>query len=1015
MNDHKKVKKIMAFRLSIILILILFSFPLFGINQLQGLQIALTDWGFENTREKQEDAIRSILQKASDQFYNAVFFEVREAGESAYQNKNGTWSTLLNETDPGFDPLQFALNEAHRLGLKLYAQFDVLRGYSKVNKPQSPQHVFQKNSQTWFLIDDKGNFIEDNAAYYLDPANPKVISYLKKEINNLVSRYSLDGLFFTQLIYPNSDVLLTQAFKDKYEEVKEFVKIDEPEYARQIITSCLEALVAEAKLIKPYLFISAEAEPLMQYSKSNKEMNPADTYNFQDAASWLNKKRVDAIIPRLHVRSKSFNSLYNMYADACIENDYVLASVKGDVDLYRDSDVKKSLEYLEKKENRGAVIYSATDALKGKAPFTEKADLPYLARTHHISKSIELDMSGQDVPAGLVYCDADTSFHILDAEKKLSIVIPELPQNLNFQTMTLKMRFQTRDWVVPYRYDLLSNIRLQRPDQFIELRKAPEFITRDSSFAFLFRASPGQTMINGEEIQAYSNTRIFWKDLALNPLGFLTYVRGSVSNNDKTLFYEDIFMGNFPDTTKREAIVLESVSPQDTVYLPPDDALRFTFTSKIADELDTILLYANGQTLPLYYTGKKFVGEVSCSLFPVNTIVYLQVAARDIQGKDYAYNLPVTLKILEKESFPMVETKVDFAQVSYALGEVRLGGPYMNEFPKGVRFVTDGKFGTNFRLKLSETDYGYIPENEIKALPKGTPRAQYNMMNLHVKPDSTKDVLTIPWPEPVPYTMLAQPELKRIRIRLYGVHSNSTWLTHLDNLQVIDYVTWEQLDAETYDIYVYLQDSDIWGYNLIQNEKSLTFTIKHPPKRKALKIAIEAGHGGDWNWGAVGLSGLKEKDINQDTAEKLRDILRGKGYEVFEIRPGDTAPKLRDRWLLTNELDPDLFVSIHANAAGGDYLRVDGTSTYYNNPFWRSFAELGYKKLLELDLDEFGVIGSFNYMMCRMTQRPSMLVEQAFMSHAEDENKMADPEFRQQIAQKVAETIEEYLDNKLSK
>jgi N-acetylmuramoyl-L-alanine amidase len=52
-------------------------------------------------------------------------------------------------------------------------------------------------------------------------------------------------------------------------------------------------------------------------------------------------------------------------------------------------------------------------------------------------------------------------------------------------------------------------------------------------------------------------------------------------------------------------------------------------------------------------------------------------------------------------------------------------------------------------------------------------------------------------------------------------------------------------------------------------------------------------------------------------------------------------------------------------------------------------------------------------MMCRMTQRPSMLVEQAFMSHAEDENKLADPEFRQQIAQKVAETIIEYVDEKL--
>ena len=94
-------------------------------------------------------------------------------------------------------------------------------------------------------------------------------------------------------------------------------------------------------------------------------------------------------------------------------------------------------------------------------------------------------------------------------------------------------------------------------------------------------------------------------------------------------------------------------------------------------------------------------------------------------------------------------------------------------------------------------------------------------------------------------------------------------------------------------------------------------------------------------------------------------------------------------------------------------MRIEGTSTYYHNPFWRDFAEIGYEKLRELPLDEFGMVGSFNYMMCRMSQRPSMLVEQAFMSHAEDEDKLADPAFRTQIAQKIAEALNEYINNKL--
>jgi N-acetylmuramoyl-L-alanine amidase len=107
--------------------------------------------------------------------------------------------------------------------------------------------------------------------------------------------------------------------------------------------------------------------------------------------------------------------------------------------------------------------------------------------------------------------------------------------------------------------------------------------------------------------------------------------------------------------------------------------------------------------------------------------------------------------------------------------------------------------------------------------------------------------------------------------------------------------------------------------------------------------------------------------------------------------------------------DADIFVSIHANAGGGGYLRVAGTSTYYNNPFWAPLAETIYDRLLELKLKEFGVVGSFNYTPIRLSEMPSVLVEQAFMSNAEDEEKLADPLFRQQMAQKIYEGIIEYL------
>jgi N-acetylmuramoyl-L-alanine amidase len=107
----------------------------------------------------------------------------------------------------------------------------------------------------------------------------------------------------------------------------------------------------------------------------------------------------------------------------------------------------------------------------------------------------------------------------------------------------------------------------------------------------------------------------------------------------------------------------------------------------------------------------------------------------------------------------------------------------------------------------------------------------------------------------------------------------------------------------------------------------------------------------------------------------------------------------------------DMLISIHANAGGRGYLSVDGTSTYWHNPFWAPLAEAVYDRLLELDLDEFGVVGSFNYTVTRVSQMPSVLVEQAFLSHAEDEEKLADPDFRQQMAEKICQGIIDYLKN----
>jgi len=161
--------------------------------------------------------------------------------------------------------------------------------------------------------------------------------------------------------------------------------------------------------------------------------------------------------------------------------------------------------------------------------------------------------------------------------------------------------------------------------------------------------------------------------------------------------------------------------------------------------------------------------------------------------------------------------------------------------------------------------------------------------------------------------------------------------------------------------------------------------------------------------GAVGLSGLLEKNVNLDLSLRLGQLLELMGAEIVQVRDSDKDMGLIEKRDIVKNSKADLFVSIHANAGGGGYLRAAGTSTYWNNPFWAPLAENIYRRLLETGLKEFGVVGSFNYTPIRLSETPSILVEQAFMSNAEDEEKLADPLFRQQMAEKISIGIMDYL------
>lgn len=143
---------------------------------------------------------------------------------------------------------------------------------------------------------------------------------------------------------------------------------------------------------------------------------------------------------------------------------------------------------------------------------------------------------------------------------------------------------------------------------------------------------------------------------------------------------------------------------------------------------------------------------------------------------------------------------------------------------------------------------------------------------------------------------------------------------------------------------------------------------------------------------------------------RLKSLLEAKGAKVVLSRDKDTGPTMAERKKIFNEANIDLMISIHNNS-GGSPLNTMGTSTFYKYISNRELASCMLDRLLELGLKNFGLTGNFNFSLNAPTEYPNVLLEVLFMSSLPEEEKLADPDFRQQVAEKALLGLEDYLNS----
>lgn len=172
------------------------------------------------------------------------------------------------------------------------------------------------------------------------------------------------------------------------------------------------------------------------------------------------------------------------------------------------------------------------------------------------------------------------------------------------------------------------------------------------------------------------------------------------------------------------------------------------------------------------------------------------------------------------------------------------------------------------------------------------------------------------------------------------------------------------------------------------------------------KVFISAGHGGS-DSGAVG-NGFKEKDLNLSIALACRDYLVANGVEVKMSRTTDEDDGINQEAAESNAYGPDVTVSIHNNAGGGD-----GVETWYSivGGLSKTCAENILDEVVKIGQNSRGAKkkagsnGKDYYGFIRMTKAPAVIVECAFIDNATDIQIVADEDKRRNMGIAIAKGI----------
>ena len=270
---------------------------------------------------QQAEMIR-ILDRAATLKLNAIVFQVRPAADALYRSKLEPWSAYLSGRqgrDPGYDPLRFAIDEAHKRGLELHAWFNPYRAKHPADKgPLASNHIARTNPT---VVKPYGPYL------WMDPGEPIVQKRSRDVFLDVVRRYDVDGVHIDDYFYPYPEK--DAPFPDGNVYARYGNGLTLPEWRRKNVDDFIQGIDRDIHAIKPWVRFGISPFGIWRPGFPAGTTAGIDQYGtlYADCRKWLREGWCDYMTPQLYwaiaQKPQSFPVLFDWWREENVRGRHV--------------------------------------------------------------------------------------------------------------------------------------------------------------------------------------------------------------------------------------------------------------------------------------------------------------------------------------------------------------------------------------------------------------------------------------------------------------------------------------------------------------------------------------------------------------------------------------------------------------------------------------------------------------------------------------------------------------------